>query len=136
MSRGAQIGFTLLYRSEQSWQRMCLQPQRARGGSGIDTDLVPLCCFIAAAVDLAMMPPAQRHGEFVADFSAKRPRLRKSQMVGIGGTRPQTRHGCWATDLTCSRSRIRRGAVRAAQAQSYPRDGIAEAAIGLSVVAA
>jgi hypothetical protein len=32
----------------------------------------------------AVMGPAQRHGEFVADLAAQRPRLGKLKMVGIG----------------------------------------------------
>jgi hypothetical protein len=34
---------------------------------------------------LPVMNPAQWGDEFVADFSAKRARLRKTQMMGVGG---------------------------------------------------
>ena len=39
--------------------------------------------FIATAMDLAMMAPAQRHGELIADFAAERAVLREAQMVGV-----------------------------------------------------
>jgi hypothetical protein len=45
---------------------MALQPKRASRGGGIDTGLVPPRHFVTAAMHLAMTPPAQRHGEFVA----------------------------------------------------------------------
>ena len=35
-------------------------------------------------MQLAMMPAAERHGELVADFSAKRPALGKAQVMGVG----------------------------------------------------
>jgi hypothetical protein len=35
---------------------------------------------------VAVMRSAKRHGEFVADLSSYRPRLRKAEMVGVGGT--------------------------------------------------
>jgi hypothetical protein len=40
-------------------------------------------CFIAATVDLAMVSPAEWHGEFVADLPTKRPRLNVAQMVRV-----------------------------------------------------
>ena len=51
-------------------------------------------------MDLTMMSPAQRNSELVADLAAECVALRKAQMVGIRGRRPQIRHGCRATDLT------------------------------------
>ena len=64
-------------------QRMRLQPQRAGGDGRIDTGLFPPCGFIATAMDLTVMAPAQRHGELIADFAPERAVLREAQMMGI-----------------------------------------------------
>ena len=44
-------------------------------------------------MDFAMMAAAERHSELIADLAAKCRRLRKSQVMGIGGNPPadQTR---------------------------------------------
>jgi hypothetical protein len=57
----------------------------SRGG-GIDTGLVPPCGFVTAAMHLAMMTTAERDRELIANFSAKSRRLRKTEMMRIGGT--------------------------------------------------
>jgi hypothetical protein len=57
---------------------MGFQPKGARGDSRIDTGFLPPCGFIATAMNLAVMAPAQRYGELVTDLAAKRRRLRKS----------------------------------------------------------
>ena len=57
----------------------------------------------------AMMAPAQRHGELIADLAAERAALREAQIWASAGVRPQIRPGCLATNLTCSLSRSRRG---------------------------
>ncbi len=67
---------------------MCFQPQRASANGRIDTGFFPPRSFVTAVMDFAVMPPAERDGELVADFAAKRPGLRKSQVVGVGGTPP------------------------------------------------
>ena len=69
----------------------------------------PPCGFVARAMDLAMMDPAQRHGELITDLAAQRAVLGEAQMAGVGGRRPQIRQACLATNLTCSLSRKRRG---------------------------
>ena len=51
---------------------MGLQPQRASGDGRIDTGLIPPGGFIAAAMDLAMMSPAERNRELIADLAAER----------------------------------------------------------------
>jgi hypothetical protein len=79
---------------------MCFQPQRASANSRIDTGFFPPRSFVTAMMDFAVMPPAERDGELVADFAAKRPGLRKSQVVASEGCRPQMRHGRLATTLT------------------------------------
>jgi hypothetical protein len=72
---------------------MCLQPKHASSGGRINAGLVPPDGFIPAAMHLTVMSPAQRNRKLVADLSAKRRRLRKAQMVSIGGptTTDQTR---------------------------------------------
>ena len=62
------------------------QPQRAGGDGRIDTSLLPPRGFIATAMDLAVVAPAQRHGELIAHFSPERAVLREPQMMGIGGS--------------------------------------------------
>jgi hypothetical protein len=65
---------------------MGFQPMGARRDSRIDTGFLPPCGFIATAMNLAVMAPAQRYGELITDLAAKRRRLRKSQMVSISRT--------------------------------------------------
>jgi len=65
---------------------MRLKPQGPGSGEWIDSGFAPPFGFIAVAVELAMMPPAQRDGELIADLAPKRPTLREAKVVGI--TRP------------------------------------------------
>jgi hypothetical protein len=62
---------------------MAFQPQGTSGNDRIKARLFPPCCFIATAVKLAMMAATQWDCELIADFAAKRPWLRKSQMMSI-----------------------------------------------------
>ena len=62
---------------------MGLQPQRAGSDGWIDANFFPPCGFIARAMGLAMMTPAQRHGELITDFAAERAVLGKAQMMGV-----------------------------------------------------
>jgi len=62
---------------------MRLQPQRASTDSRIGTDLLPPGSFIATVMNLAVMAPAQRYRELIADLATDRSALRKAQMVGI-----------------------------------------------------
>jgi hypothetical protein len=62
---------------------MTLQPQNTGGNGRINACLFPPCRFIATAVDFSMMAATQGDRELIADFAAKRPRLRKSQMMGV-----------------------------------------------------
>ena len=64
---------------------MCLQPKDSGGVSRINPNVAPPAGFIAAAMHLAVMPPAQRNRELVADLAAQRRCLGKAQMMGIGG---------------------------------------------------
>ncbi len=63
---------------------MGAQPQRASSAGRIDTGFFPPRGFIATATDLAVVAPAQRHGELIAHFSPERAVLREPQMMGIG----------------------------------------------------
>jgi hypothetical protein len=60
----ARIIMTKTARGLRSW--MTFQPKDASGHSRIDTHLYPPCRFITAAMEFAMMGPAQRDGEFIA----------------------------------------------------------------------
>ena len=59
------------------------QPQHAGGDGRIHPSFPPPYDLIAAAMDLAMVPAAERHRKLVADLAAERPALGKSQVVGI-----------------------------------------------------
>ena len=69
-------------RTRRQW--MGLKPKRASGDERIDTGLTPPCGFIAAAMNLAMMYPAQRHGELVANLASERAGRGESQMASVG----------------------------------------------------
>src|SRR5260370_25123364 len=60
-------------------------PQLASDLDRIYADLLPPRAFIPGTVSLAVMGPAQGYSEFVAHFSAERPRLHEAKMVGIAG---------------------------------------------------
>jgi hypothetical protein len=62
---------------------MALQPQGTSGNGRINARLFPPVRFIATAVDLAMMTATQGDREFITHFAAKRPRLRKLQMMSV-----------------------------------------------------
>ena len=64
-------------------QRVRLQPKRAGLDGRIDSGLPPPTGFISTAVHLAMMAPAQRYREFIADLATERWGLRKAQVVGV-----------------------------------------------------
>jgi len=49
----------------------------------IDVQVLPLGRFVAGLIDLPMVPPAERHGKFVAHFKPERARLCKTQVMGI-----------------------------------------------------
>ena len=63
---------------------MTLSPQRKRDGQGLDTCPAPPRGFVAMSVDLAVMEPADWHGELVADLAPERTGLGKAQVMGIG----------------------------------------------------
>ncbi len=63
--------------------RMCDLPKACCNGQRIDSLLVPPEAFIAAPVKLAMMKPANRNGEPVADLPAHGPLLGKFEVMRI-----------------------------------------------------
>ena len=62
---------------------MRLKPQHASDICRNDTGSAPPGGLIAAAVHLAMMTPAQRHGELIADLPAERSALYKTEVVSV-----------------------------------------------------
>jgi hypothetical protein len=51
---------------------MCLQPKGTSRSGRVNTGFLPPRCFIAAAMDFAMMSSTERNGELIADFAAER----------------------------------------------------------------
>ena len=64
-------------------QRVRFEPERTGAYVRIDAGTPPPCCFIAAAMDLAVVSSAQWDSKLVTHLAPERPALRKSQMVGI-----------------------------------------------------
>ena len=72
---------------------MRAKPQDAGDNSRINLSLSPPCGFIAAAVNLAMVPPTQRHREFVTDLAPASRMLREAQMVSVCEASPTDETG-------------------------------------------
>jgi hypothetical protein len=62
---------------------MHFEPQHAGHAGRIDPDIPPPCRFIAASMDLAMVPSAQRDSELIADLAFQRAALGKAQVMSI-----------------------------------------------------
>ena len=62
---------------------MRFQPQHPGCDGRIKPCGFPPGGFVAAAVNLAMMSPAQRHRELIADLAPQGSALREAQMMGI-----------------------------------------------------
>ena len=62
---------------------MRLKPQGSGSGQWIDSGSTPPRGFIAVSVEFAMMPPAQRDGELIADLAPKCTTLREAQVMRI-----------------------------------------------------
>ena len=62
---------------------MCLEPQRAGRNGRIYPYLPPPRGFIAAAMDLAMVPSTQGDGELIADLASESPGLGEAQMMRV-----------------------------------------------------
>ena len=65
---------------------MRLKPQGSCSNDRLNGHLPPPDGFVAIAVQLAMMAPAQRYRELVADLAPERPALGKAEMMGVTGT--------------------------------------------------
>ena len=63
-------------------------PKTSCDVQGIDLQVFPPSCLIAGLMQLPMMTAAERHGELITDLETDRPRLRKPQMMRIGGLPP------------------------------------------------
>ncbi len=63
--------------------RPCTQPQSLRHRHWIETQLLPPYAFVSVSVELAMVNPAKRHGEFVAYFKSHSALLRELKMMRI-----------------------------------------------------
>src|SRR5262249_58157852 len=61
-----------------------LSPELTGDFNGVDAGRLPPGLLIPGAMDRAVMRAAERHGEFVADFAAERPRLQVAKMMRIG----------------------------------------------------
>ena len=62
---------------------MTFEPERASRWHRIYVQPLPPCCFVAGAVQLAMMSPTQRHGELIADLSPHGAALREPKMMRV-----------------------------------------------------
>jgi hypothetical protein len=62
----------------------CVVPQLSGNNDRIKLHGFPPCLFVAAAMEDTMVDTTKRNRELVADPPAQRPRLCKSQMVGVG----------------------------------------------------
>jgi len=63
-------------------------PEHARHRHGIDSPSLPPGDFVAEAMVVAVMRPAQRYCEFVADLAPHRTVLGEPQMMGISRASP------------------------------------------------
>ena len=61
-----------------------LSPQPTGDLNGVDARRLPPGPLVAGAMDRAVMRAAERDGEFVARFAAKRPWLQVAKMMRIG----------------------------------------------------
>jgi len=63
--------------------RVAREPKRSCDSVRIEPEFLPPPGFITVPMQLAMMSPAERHGEFVADLTTECTGLREAQMVWI-----------------------------------------------------
>ena len=72
---------------------MSLLPKMLGGFQRVDFEKFPPCNLITSLMKLPMVPAAQGHCELIADLETHRARLRKAEMMRIGGLPPadQTR---------------------------------------------
>ena len=85
MAAGFVFGTVAICAICRDCQRMCFEPEPARGVDRLDASSRPPIYFLAGPVQLTVMRPAQRHRKFIADLSTESARLRKTQMVRVAG---------------------------------------------------
>ena len=78
---------------------MGLYPQGASNAGRINASIFPPCDFIARAMGLAMMAPAQRHGELITDLAAERAVLGEAQMMGVCRPAPTNQASLFGHEL-------------------------------------
>jgi hypothetical protein len=64
-------------------KRMASQPQGASRNGRVHASIPPPCGFVAATVQLAMVPAAEWNRELIADLAAECSTLRKAKVVGV-----------------------------------------------------
>ena len=74
-------------------RRMGLHPKASGGLQCIDSEVFLPNFLIACLVQLPMVPAAERHGEFIADFEADGTRLRKAQVMRVRWLTPADQTG-------------------------------------------
>ena len=79
--------------SRASFEATCRNPEHPGGRHGVNCPLLPPGHLVPRAVVVAVMCPAQRYRELVADLAPHRPRLSEPQMVRVGGTSPANQTG-------------------------------------------
>jgi hypothetical protein len=62
---------------------MRLLPKLPGKAKGVDLEAFPPRSFVAGLMERAVVAPAERHGELVADFDSECARLRKPDVVRI-----------------------------------------------------
>ena len=80
----------------------CRHPEHPRCGDGINSPPLPPGDFVAEAMVVLMVRPAQRHGEFVADLAPHCALLGEPQMMGISRASP-----AYETQLRCHELEMR-----------------------------
>src|ERR1700730_4875722 len=60
-------------------------PKLAGDFEGVDAGLLPPGFLVTSPMNCAMVGAAERNSEFVAGLAAKRPRLHKSDLMGVRG---------------------------------------------------
>jgi hypothetical protein len=82
-------------------------PEPERDWKRIYVEFLPPGGLITRAMKLAVMDPANRDGELVADSVSKRTRLGKREMMRVRRRPAAARHTCRDTNFRCSLSRRR-----------------------------
>ena len=62
---------------------MARQPEYTGNIRRIDANVFPPCDLVTTVMNFAVMTPAQRHGELIADFPPERAALREAEVVSV-----------------------------------------------------